>query len=146
MKKRHIRVLKMLEKRLPESWTIVLYTQHAFGHDFLKADEDMSHLPNFDPDLVYNKKIHKLQKINHMRKLKAAWKQDRKTGLQEYLKWLNRNNKYVNSKVSEHQKMQEMDKGLLRLLSLPVNRFWKGLLAFLFAFVNIFMSKEKESV
>lgn len=147
MKKIQRRALKEFAKRLPESYTIQKKTIGNYGYEMARQDlKPPEGEDSFDPDKVYLRKGDFFVKINHLNKLKRAYNNKKESGIQEYISWLNSNNKHVN-KVFRDLKMNEtedIDKGILDLIKSPANKFWKNLIAFLYSFMAIFKNQENE--
>lgn len=143
MKKKTIKALDLLAQKLPESLVIRKHTITKFGGD-LPYEEIKKINGEYDPRQVYRKKDLFFFRINHLTKLKKAWAKDKQKGIQNYIIWLNRNNRYVNRFVSEQNKLKEVDSRIMDLTKRSAVGFWKGLLAFLFSFIEIFQKQSNE--
>lgn len=150
MNKQKSKALKQLGNVLPDVLMVRNHTLEKPLVDFYELSEDgydvgvLPKLTESNCEQVFRVTSNVFEKVNHHKKLKAAWTKEGVKGVQKYIDWVAQYNK-VFTKKYKGMNTQQVDPGLLEIAKSGISSFWKMLIAFLFGFVQIFQNNENKA-
>lgn len=150
MKKKYCKLLRQLAQKLPESYTIRQHTKHLYHSELpKKIKEKLKSKLLYNPNEIFPLKEEHPFEINHYKRLKKAWKQDREKGLRNYIIWLDNHNQRLLAEIEENKKVlakkreiKQVPKELVEIAKNTSTNFWQLLINFFYSFLTIFSKKE----
>ncbi len=145
MNKQKSKALAQLASMLPATYIRRPHTEHATlsrlyqliddGHDI----QGLPELTEDNADTMHSIKYEATEIINHHKRLKAAWKAKGTAGIQEYIRWVDQNNRRWSS-----QHVERVDPALLEIARAKVSSFWKMLMLWIAGFAKFFTENQKK--
>lgn len=147
MKKVRIKQLKALADRLPDSVVLVNKPTIVTGDKITSSEKKkLENKGEWEgPKATYTRKGYYFRPVNHLNRLKTAYKNNKEQGLIDYVLWLDRNNRKINmlyAQLEINDRLNDVDQRLIRFISQGVKNFWQNLIIFLTSFAVVFLQKE----
>lgn len=155
MKKKTVKALSRLAQILPPAYLVRDHTEGVTLRDIYeireKEGEDTDDLPDpsvleYGYDTIYRVKSEGLDKINHLRRLKKAWKDEGTKGVQTYILWVDQHTRRYDPRIESllNSPPPKVDDRLVDIAKANVSFFWKSLISFLLSFYHSFLATSEE--
>ena len=154
MKKKKVKALAKLANLLPATYIIRDHSEGATLGELYRLREEegkpTDDLPSAEEskygyDTMMRVTSQAFDRINHLRRLKKAYKENGTQGIKDYVLWVDAHNRRIAPLLRELTKAEpeEVPEGLLEIARGSVSRFWQSLVLFLYSFVATFSSSSK---
>lgn len=150
MNKQKSKALKQLGRVLPDVLIARNHTEQATlsrMYQLIDEGRDIQGLPTLtelNKDEIHSVTYPAFDRVNHHKRLKAAWTKEGVKGVQKYIKWVGQYNLKFAEKYSSMQ-VDQVDSNLLEIAKSGISSFWKMLIAFLFGFVQFFQDDKNKA-
>ncbi len=145
MKKKVVKALSRYAQMLPVSYQLYIKGKVVPLSEVAqyKSDEFIGNNPDIDASTMVKQKITQVREINHLRKLKKAYRTNGINGIQDYTLWLDRNNMNmapVLRGIDSRLNTKPIDQRLIEIAKMAPSKFWQALMMFIASFYYSFIS------
>ena len=147
MKKQKRKALEQLAIVLPDVYISRNHTSYDSLANYYKMMDDgikiegLPELSNENADKSFGVKFDNFDKINHVKRLKRAYKSKGTTGIQEYVLWCQQHNLRF---AKKHFQVKQVNPKILDIAKSKVSSFWKSLIIFLYSFFITFQKEDND--